>query len=414
MLSSRIFKAFTNAIKPKFEVADMTALMFTLGKNKPGGLRDILQSFLDNNLNLTHIESRPADLNDSEKGYTFIVDVETPDSNSIENVCKFIKSTCGDVTKLGSVEVPWFPRNLNDLDSISQHSRDLPWDHPGHNDNSYKLRRAYFANIASSIKITGVYPKIQYDESETATWKSIYKAVTPKFKQYACAAYNQNFSEMEELGLIKENEVPQIGEINKYLIGKTGFRLKPISAMESQRDFLNCLAFRVFPATLHMRHSSLPYFSIDPDVAHEVIGHAPMLADPEFADFLQEIGLASLGATDEDIEKLITLYFYSVELGLLMSDSGEKRLYGARVLSSFDEIEHAVSIKPELRHFDPFQACNMKYHRRHLQNIYWFSTNFKEARAAMRRYALTRPRPFHASYDKINSSIKVSHKVKTV
>ena len=98
------------------------------------------------------------------------------------------------------------------------------------------------------------------------------------------------------------------------------------------------MAFRVFCCTQYIRHHAAPEFSPEPDIIHELLGHAPMFADKSFADMSQQIGLFSLGADEDQISKLGAFYSYIIEFGVCKEGSDIKA-FGAGIASSFGELK---------------------------------------------------------------------------
>merc|ERR1712223_1714513 len=377
-----------------------------------GALAEALRIFKEHNVNLLHIESRSSV---RVPGYEFIVEIDSK-VGDIEGALKIIQDQSSYFQiitrniKDNPEAVPWFPRKIQDLvkfaNQILSYGAELDSDHPGFTDPVYRKRRKEFADIAFFYKHGQKIPSIEYTAEEKATWRTVFNNLKRLYKSHACYEHNHVFPLLEENCGYNENEVPQLQRVSDFLKSVTGFQLRPVAGLLSSRDFLAGLAFRVFHSTQYIRHSSRPLYTPEPDVCHELIGHVPLFADPDFAEFSQEIGLASLGASDEYVKKLATCYWFTIEFGLCREKNGDLKAFGAGLLSSFGELEYCLTDKPEVADFDPSITGETEYPITEYQPKYYVTRSFEDAQRKMREFANTIPKPFTARYCPYTSRIE--------
>nr|QNG40903.1 tryptophan hydroxylase 3 [Hofstenia miamia] len=303
----------------------------------------------------------------------------------------------------------WFPSKISELDKVADRIIEvenvMEEDCEGCSYPEYMKRRAMFANIALHYKQGTPIPLIDYLDSEVNTWRVVYKKLQSLYAKYACKEYLTNVRLLSQHCGYNEDNIPQLQHVSQFLKERSGFTLRPVAGYLSARDFLSGLAFRVFNCTQYIRPPSKPFYTREPDCVHELLGHMPLLADRMFAEFSQEIGLASLGASDDEVQKLASLYFFTVEFGLCRQE-GKIKAYGAGLLSSAEEFEMAVTTPEKQREFNLKQIMEMECKVTTHQDYYYITNSFDEAIRKLREFTTSMKRPFGVRYDPYTQSIQ--------
>lgn len=206
-------------------------------------------------------------------------------------------------------------------------------DHPGFRDADYRARRDAIARQALAHRTGAPVVDVGYTEEEQQTWRTVWGRLAPLHQERVC----REILELQEVLPLPRDHIPQLESLNPILDAVAGFRLEPVAGLVSPRTFLRYLGRRVFLSTQYIRHPSRPFYTPEPDVVHELVGHVATLVHPGIAELNRILGEAADVADEDEMRRLDRVYWYTLEFGVVLQQ-GQPRAFGAGLLSSVGEL----------------------------------------------------------------------------
>jgi phenylalanine-4-hydroxylase len=257
---------------------------------------------------------------------------------------------------------PWSESDLVTLDP----------DHPGFRDEAYRSRRNAIARIAIEHR-EGPVPHVEYTGQEHETWRTVWSHLGALHEKYASTEY---LAAADRVRLNRES-IPQLEDVNVTLRNATGFAMKPVAGLVGDRTFLGYLGRSTFLATQYMRHPSRPLYTPEPDVVHELVGHAATFCDERYVALNRSFGRAAQRVDAATLSRVARMYWYTLEFGVCR-ERGALKAYGAGLLSSFGELG-GFEQRADLRPFDPGDIAETSYDPTDYQRVLFVAASFPEA-----------------------------------
>ena len=246
----------------------------------------------------------------------------------------------------------------------------LDADHPGFHDPSYRRRRDEIAHAALTYRDGDPAPDVVYTDAEHEVWREVWRHLDSLHARYACREYLDAATRIA----LSRQQIPQLRAVNTTIAPHFGFRMLPVAGLVTAEAFLKELGRGVFLSTQYMRHHSVPLYTPEPDVVHELIGHAATFVHADFAQLNRAFGRAALTASASDIERIGRVYWYTLEFGVVREEKALK-VYGAGLLSSFGELGR-FETEEWLTDFDVEVVADTPYDPTHYQDRLFVAQSF--------------------------------------
>jgi phenylalanine-4-hydroxylase len=127
-----------------------------------------------------------------------------------------------------------------------------------------------------------------YTPIDHASWRFILRVSKAYFARHAHQKYLDG---LRETGISTER-IPLVEEMD-HCLRRFGWRAVPVSGFIPPAVFMEFQSMGILPIACEMRTLEHLSYTPAPDIVHEAAGHAPIIADQEYADYLRRYGEVS-------------------------------------------------------------------------------------------------------------------------
>lgn len=266
-----------------------------------------------------------------------------------------------------------------------------------------------------------------YTSIEQATWRYVMRRIMDHLKDLAHASF---VSGIRQTGVTIDS-IPDMAEMNKVL-AEIGWAVVPVDGFIPPAAFMEFQAYNVLVIAADMRQLEHIEYTPAPDIIHEGAGHAPIIANPEYAEYIRrfgEVGSKAIGSEADhklyeavrhlsiikeapgsspaeirsaeaqiseiqnnmgepsELARIRNLHWWSVEYGLI-GHADNLKIYGAGLLSSIGESSQCL--KPEVeKHPYTIKAADQNFDITKPQPQLFYTPDFAHLSLVLEEFANT-------------------------
>jgi phenylalanine-4-hydroxylase len=228
-----------------------------------------------------------------------------------------------------------------------------------------------------------------FSEEESDIWRELYTRQWTHAQHHATRWWLEG---VDALALTPDR-IPDFAALSQRIHDLTGWRLVSTDVQYSSgQDWFEALARREFLITEYIRDRTTLDYTPLPDIFHDAFGHLPYLAHQRYADYLERFAHLAIQYTPEQRRSLGSLWWYTIEFGLLR-EGDELKALGAGLLSSVAELQRAYSdaVTRAPYTLQAFEALAPSPH--HFHNTLFILDSWEQVERSIADWAAVHPVP---------------------